>query len=87
MSGDATEMDPARSTTQANQPVQEALYNYVARYSYHPPLSPTINPEAAENWEIQDGGRTYIFHLRKGITFHDGNELTAEDVKWNWERV
>jgi peptide/nickel transport system substrate-binding protein len=87
MSGDATEMDPARSTTQANQPVQEALYNYVARYSYHPPLSPTINPEAAENWEVQDGGKTYIFHLRKGIKFHDGNDLTAEDVKWNWERV
>jgi peptide/nickel transport system substrate-binding protein len=88
LSGDATEMDPLRSTTQANHPVQEALYNYAARYSYHPPLSPTIVPELAEGWEVQDGARTYVFHVRKGIKYHDGNgEVTAEDVKWNWERA
>lgn len=87
LSGDATEMDPLKSTTQANQPVQEALYNYAARYSYKPPLSSIINPEVAE-WEVQDGARTYIFHVKKGIKYHDGSgEMTAEDLKWNWERA
>ena len=31
--------------------------------------------------------KTFIFHVRKGIKFHDGNDLTAEDIKWNWERA
>ncbi|HEV7662336.1 MAG TPA: ABC transporter substrate-binding protein [Chloroflexota bacterium] len=88
LSGDATEMDPARSTTQANNPVQEALYNYVGRYTYHPPLGTQVNPELAEGWDVQDGAKTFIFHLRKGVKYHDGSgEVTADDVKWNWERV
>jgi peptide/nickel transport system substrate-binding protein len=88
LTGDATEMDPLRSNTQANHPPQEALFNYVARYSYRPPLSPTIVPELAEKWEVQDGAKTFIFTLRKGAKYHDGGgEVTAEDVKWNWERA
>jgi peptide/nickel transport system substrate-binding protein len=87
LSGDATDLDPLKSTTQANVPPSEALYNYVARYSYKPPLGPTINPELAEGWDIQDGAKTYIFHLRKGVKWHDGSDFSAEDVKWNWERA
>jgi peptide/nickel transport system substrate-binding protein len=88
LSGDATELDPAKSTTQANNPPSEALYNYVGRYTYHPPLGTQINPELAESWEVQDGAKTFIFHLRKGVKFHEGyGELTADDVKWNWERI
>jgi peptide/nickel transport system substrate-binding protein len=88
LSGDATEMDPARSTTEANTPPQEGLYNYVGRYTYHPPLGTQINPELAEGWEVQDGAKTFIFHIRNGVQFHEGNgELTAEDIKWNWERL
>ena len=81
-------MDPLKSITQANVPPSEALYNYIARYSYTPPLGPTINPELAEGWDIEDGAKTYIFHIRKGVKYHDGSgEVTAEDVKWNWERA
>ncbi|MFN8521603.1 MAG: ABC transporter substrate-binding protein [Chloroflexota bacterium] len=88
LSGDATEMDPLKSITQANHPVQEALYNYAARYSYKPPLSPTIAPEIAESWEMADGAKSFTFKLRKGIKYHGGyGELTAEDLKWNWERA
>ena len=37
----------------------------------------------AERWEVLEGGRTWKFHLRKGIQFHDGwGEVTAEDVKF-----
>lgn len=41
----------------------------------------------AANWEITDGGRTYIFHLKKGVKFHSGREVTAEDFKWSIERA
>jgi peptide/nickel transport system substrate-binding protein len=42
---------------------------------------------AAEKWEMSPDGTTWTFTLRKGITFHDGTELTAEDVKWSLEMV
>jgi ABC-type transport system substrate-binding protein len=42
---------------------------------------------AAEKWEMSADGMTWTFLLRKGITFHDGTELSAEDVKWSLEMV
>jgi peptide/nickel transport system substrate-binding protein len=38
-------------------------------------------PMLAERWKVADGGRTWKFTLRKGVRFHDGGEVTAEDVK------
>ena len=46
-----------------------------------------IVPDLAERWEIDDGGRKYRFHLRRGVTMHDGGELTADDVKRSVERA
>jgi ABC-type transport system substrate-binding protein len=40
----------------------------------------------AESWDVEDGGRTYVFHIRKGVKFHNGREVTAEDIKWTMER-
>jgi peptide/nickel transport system substrate-binding protein len=45
------------------------------------------NPGLATNWEVSDDLLTYTFTLREGVTFHDGSELTAEDVKYSYERV
>ena len=41
-------------------------------------------PMLAEKWESLDGGRTWKFQLRKGVRFHNGTELTAEDVKFTF---
>jgi peptide/nickel transport system substrate-binding protein len=43
-------------------------------------------PELAERWE-QKSPTEYVFHLRKGVRFHDGTEMDAEDVKYTYERV
>lgn len=45
-----------------------------------------IIPGLAESWEQQDD-RTWIFHLRSGVQFHDGSILTAEDVAYSLNRV
>src|SRR5207247_10196250 len=36
-------------------------------------------PMLAEKWQVSDGGKTWRFQLRKGVQFHNGTELTAED--------
>jgi len=46
-----------------------------------------VAPKLAEKWEIKDNGSTYVFTLRAGVKFHNGRELTADDVKWSYERV
>jgi peptide/nickel transport system substrate-binding protein len=46
-----------------------------------------IEPELAKSWEILDGGKTLIFHLREDATFHDGSPVTADDVKWSFDRA
>lgn len=44
-------------------------------------------PQVAESWEISDDGLTYIFQLRDDVQFHNGRNLTAEDVVYSWDRV
>ena len=41
----------------------------------------------AESWDISDDGLEYTFHLRKGVKFHNGNDLTAEDVAYTFHRL
>jgi peptide/nickel transport system substrate-binding protein len=47
----------------------------------------TIIPDLTHSWEIAKDGKTYTFHLRQGAQFHDGAELTAEDVKATFDRI
>ena len=42
-----------------------------------------IVPALAEDWEVSEDGLTYTFTLREGVTFHDGQELTPQDVVWS----
>ncbi|MBL8060796.1 MAG: ABC transporter substrate-binding protein [Chthonomonas sp.] len=46
-----------------------------------------VIPMLAEKWEISPDGTNYTFTLRKGVKFHNGKELTSEDVKWSIERA
>lgn len=43
-------------------------------------------PGISDKWEITNSGKTWIFSIRKGVKFHNGREVTAEDVKWSLER-
>jgi ABC-type transport system substrate-binding protein len=47
----------------------------------------TIIPDLAHSWQIAKDGKTYTFHLRQGVQFHDGAELTAEDIKATFDRI
>ena len=47
----------------------------------------TIIPDLAHSWEITKDSKTFTFHLRKGVQFHDGAELTADDIKATFDRI
>ncbi|PZD97450.1 nickel ABC transporter, nickel/metallophore periplasmic binding protein [Paenibacillus sambharensis] len=46
-----------------------------------------IKPLLAESWDISEDGKVYTFHLREGVTFHDGSPFNAEAVKKNMDAV
>lgn len=47
----------------------------------------TLQPGCAETWETSEDGLTWTFHLRDGLKWSDGTELTAEDFVYSWKRV
>ena len=44
-------------------------------------------PELAESFEVSDDGLAYTFKLRQGVKFHNGDDLTADDVKFTFDRL
>jgi len=46
-----------------------------------------VVPELAESWDITDDGKSFTFTLREGVTFHNGAELTADDVLFTFEKI
>jgi len=46
-----------------------------------------IKPQLATDWEMSEDGMTYTFHIREGVKFHDGSEVTAEDVAFSMNRM
>jgi len=63
-----------------NLMVNKSLFSSLVRYS---PVDWTPQPDLAERWEISKDGLTWTFHLRTGVTWHDGRPFTAEDVKFS----
>lgn len=47
----------------------------------------SVNPALAEQWSIENDGTRYVFTLHSGVTFHDGAEFTADDVKFSLDRA
>jgi peptide/nickel transport system substrate-binding protein len=44
-------------------------------------------PELAESWDVLENGKVYVFHLRRGVKFHEGSDFDAEVVRWNYQRA
>lgn len=52
-----------------------------------PGLSTDIMPGLAKSWYVEEDNLTWVFNLRRGAKFHNGREITAEDVKFSLERL
>ncbi|HBY93004.1 MAG TPA: hypothetical protein DEP84_03410, partial [Chloroflexi bacterium] len=76
-------LDPAATFSSWVQIELKALYDTLVWWGpdgkYYPGL--------AESWEISPDAKTYTFHLRQGVTFHDGTPFNAEAVKFTFDRI
>lgn len=64
--------------------VLQNVYETLTRYDYK---TQKLKPVIAENWKASEDGKTWVFNIRKGITFHDGEALNGEAVKKSIERT
>lgn len=78
-------MDPA----QIGEALTDEIVNNVCDQlvGFDPEDASKLRPALAERWDISEDGKTYTFHIRKGITHPSGNPVTADDAAWSIRRV
>ena len=77
-------LDPARSANASAYTVMMNLYDTLV---WLDPADNVFKSGLAESWESSEDGLSYTFKLREGVTFHDGTPLTAEAVKYTFDRI
>ena len=77
-------LDPATVTAVNDFRILINMYDGLVRYKDG---TLEVEPALATSWEISDDGKTYTFHLREGVKFHDGSMFDAEAVKFNFDRM
>jgi peptide/nickel transport system substrate-binding protein len=78
--------DVHQSGTFANISTQACMFDNLIRRDPRD-SGKSIIPDLAHSWDIKPDGTSYTFFLRQGVQFHDGAELTAEDVKATFDRI
>jgi peptide/nickel transport system substrate-binding protein len=76
--------DPAGHMDVGRAPARLNCYDGLMRWRDNPPK---LTPNLALSYEGSSDGMTWTFHLRKGALFHDGSEVTADDVVYTTERL
>jgi peptide/nickel transport system substrate-binding protein len=77
-----TNLDPRIGTDAQSQHLDGLIYDGLVRLD----TQMNIVPDLAERWEMPDA-RTYVFHLRHGVKFHDGRPFTSADVKYTFDSL
>ncbi|MGE5584415.1 MAG: ABC transporter substrate-binding protein [Bacillota bacterium] len=80
---DAGTLDPASAHSSSRINVAALMFDQLVQFDDDNDVIPGL----AESWSISQDGKTYTFHLRKGVKFHSGREFTADDVKYSFERL
>lgn len=77
-------LDPMRIQDPGSVLVARQLYEGLTRWD---PVQQRVVPAAAKSWDVGGGGRVYTFHLRQGMTFHDGSPVSAADFRFAFDRI
>ena len=81
---DVATLDPAIGYDWQNWSMIKSLFDGLMDYA---PGTTELRPGLAESYDVSDDGMTFTFHLRSGVMFHNGREMTADDVKYSLDRV
>lgn len=81
---DVATLDPAIGYDWQNWSMIKSLFDGMMDYV---PGTTTLRPGLAESYALSEDGLTYTFKLRPGVKFHNGREMTADDVKYSLDRV
>src|SRR5688572_33183157 len=79
----AQTLDPILEGRPGNAVYQAAMYDSLVGFDLE---KGGVGPGVAERWVMSEDGLSWTFHLRAGQTFHNGDPLTAHDVKFSLER-
>ena len=79
-----TELSPANSYNHYSWHVMRACSDSLLKIK---PGTTEVAPALAKDWEVGPQAKVYTFHLREDVTFTNGDPVTAEDVKWSFERA
>lgn len=80
---DAKRLLPLLASDSASGDISSLIFNGLTKYD----KNIKVVPDLAESWEVSPDGLQIIFHLRKGVKWHDGVEFTAEDVLFTYRTV
>ena len=80
---DPRSLDPALSTDVPTGRAVSYVFDGLTRFT----PDARVEPALAERWTISPDGLTYTFHLRRGVTVHDGTPFTAKQVVHTFERA
>lgn len=77
-------LDPMRAADPSAILAVRQVFEGLTRWD---PVARAVEPAAAQRWEVLRGGRRFVFHLRPGLTFHDGSPVTAASFKSSFDRI
>ena len=80
----ATLLSGAPVTGASYQQIQRIIANGLVKLAYP---SFEVEPDLAETWEVSEDSLVHTFTLRSGVTWHDGEPFTADDVKFTYDLV
>lgn len=79
-----TNLDPAQADDDPSLAYATAVYETLVRFD---PATNSYVPDLATSWSSSSGAKTWTFHLRAGVRFHDGSLLTAKGVEASLDRT
>lgn len=83
IAGEPDQLDPNKTSAYFSFEVLENVYDTLVE----PDANLQMRPALAESWNVSTDQLTWTFHLRPGVTFHDGSPLTADDVVFTYRRI
>jgi peptide/nickel transport system substrate-binding protein len=76
-------LDPLNASADTEIAFLNAVYDYLIDTDSGSQLVPRL----ASSWEVSDDGLTYTLQIVEGVKFHDGSDLTIDDILWTFERL